>query len=157
MTRWMLATALAAALAIGCGDSDDKTSRAASATTEGADTALSAYATRVSGEFGALADARGAWEEAQGPSVRGATVDFLAACKSMRRVLATGAVPAQVRERHDTMLATLDDQIAHLEKLLPDGKLDTEAIDAEIYKTFEIEKIVGELYTLPGVEATPPQ
>ena len=154
MPRSLALTCLLTALvAAGCGDESNPEKKPAvqSATSTPAPTAQADYAKTASESFNNVVDARHRWEDAQGDdAVRAATEDLAEAEQDMLDKLNSTAVPERARALHDRMVSALRDQHARLAKLAEAKPLDTDAIDTQVGRTIEVERIVAELFTLPS-------
>jgi hypothetical protein len=110
---------------------------------------LQAYVKQTSGLFDRVLAARRGWEDADGlVSIRSATEKLLARERAMLRHLRSTTAPAQVGDRHSRLITKLVAQTRALRSLCARRGLDTDAIDTQVGRTFAIERIVNELFTL---------
>jgi hypothetical protein len=110
---------------------------------------LQAYVEQTSGLFDRVLAARRRWEDADGlPAIREATEKLLARERAMLRRLRSMTAPAQVGDRHSRLITELVDQTRALGSLCARRGLDTDAIDTQVGRTFAVEQIVNELFTL---------
>jgi hypothetical protein len=110
---------------------------------------LQAYVEQTSGLFDRVLAARRRWEDADGvAAIRDATEGLLDRERAMLRRLRSMTAPAQVGNRHSRMIAELVAQTRALRSLCAAPRLDTDAVDTEVGRTFDIEQIVNELWTV---------
>ena len=110
---------------------------------------LQAYVEQTSGLFDRVLAARRRWEDADGlVAIRDATEGVLDRERAMLRRLRSMTAPAQVGNRHSRMIAELVAQTRALRLLCAARRLDTDAVDTEVGRTFAVEQIVNELWTL---------
>jgi hypothetical protein len=110
---------------------------------------LQAYVKQTSGLFDRVLAARRRWEDADGlGAIRDATKGLLDRERTMLRRLRSMTAPAQVGYRHSRMIAELMAQTRALRSLCTARRLDTDAVDTEVGRTFAVEQIVNELWTL---------